>query len=66
MNELKAYCLFCGSSVGQISERTDEKVSTIYWCDKCEQNYCDQCSYNKNNIQYCLRCDTKLDKVEGK
>ncbi len=63
----KAYCIFCGSTVGQISDRTDERVSAIYDCSKCMLNYCDQCSYEKEidgkRVQFCLRCNSKLERV---
>jgi hypothetical protein len=63
----KAYCNFCGATVGQISDRTEEKVSAIYDCPKCKVNYCDQCSYGKNGngklVQFCLRCESKIEKV---
>ena len=29
-SDFKAYCNFCGATVGQISDRTEEKVSAIY------------------------------------
>ncbi len=65
---IKAYCIFCGSTVGQISDRTDEIVTAIYDCPRCDSNYCDQCSYAKVtddgiSIQYCLRCNSEMDKV---
>lgn len=63
----KAYCFFCGSTVGQISDRTEEKVNAVYDCPKCNCNYCDQCSYEKviedEPVQSCLRCNSKLEKV---
>jgi hypothetical protein len=63
----KAYCIFCGSTVGQISDRTDKRVSAVYDCPKCMRNYCDQCSYEKEiggkRFQFCLRCESKIDKV---
>ena len=59
----KAYCNFCGATVGQISQRTEEKTNTIYDCPKCNRYYCDQCSYSKDGIQFCLRCDSKMKKV---
>ena len=65
----RAYCHFCGARVTEISERTEEKVSSIFDCPKCCLNYCDQCSYSKEingeEVQLCLRCDSKLDKVDG-
>ncbi len=64
---MKAYCIFCGSTVGQISERTEGLVNAVYDCPKCRLNYCDQCSYEKiingHAVQLCLRCDSRLDKV---
>ena len=66
-NKLKAYCMFCGSTVGQISDRTEERVTAVYDCPKCEMNYCDQCSYAKEVegqvVQLCLRCDSRMEKV---
>ena len=57
-------CHFCGASISEISERTDEIVSHIYDCPKCSVNYCDQCSYSKKvdqkYIQFCLRCNSEL------
>jgi hypothetical protein len=65
--DYKAYCHFCGATVGQISDATEEKVSAIYDCPKCKVNYCDQCSYGKNMdgklVQFCLRCESKIEKV---
>lgn len=61
------YCHFCGSTVGQISERTNKTVNAIYDCKKCHKSYCDQCSYEKEIdhqfVQLCLRCDSQIDKV---
>jgi hypothetical protein len=66
-SDFKAYCHFCGATVGQISDRTEEKVSSIYDCPKCRVNYCDQCSYGKEVdgklVQFCLRCESKIEKV---
>jgi len=66
-NFFKPYCHFCGSTVGQISERTGEIVNAVYDCEKCKVNYCDQCSYEKeidgNKVQFCLRCDSEIEKV---
>jgi hypothetical protein len=66
-NKLKTYCMFCGSTVGQISDRTEERVTAVYDCPKCEMNYCDQCSYAKEVegqvMQLCLRCDSRMEKV---
>lgn len=69
MNEEKhiPYCHFCGAKIGEISERTDEKVTAIFDCEKCWYNYCDQCSYeaeeNGKKVQKCLRCDSIIEKV---
>ena len=66
-SDFKAYCHFCGATVDQISDRTEQKVSSIYDCSKCRVNYCDQCSYGKEvdgkPVQYCLRCESKIEKV---
>ena len=66
-NSIRAYCNFCGSTVGQISDRTEDRVNAVYDCPKCKVNYCDQCSYGKEIdgqlVQLCLRCDSKIDKV---
>lgn len=62
-----AHCHYCGSTVGQISDRTEESVTAVYDCPKCSVNYCDQCSYEENSdgksFQFCLRCDSKMEKV---
>lgn len=65
LQNVVAYCHFCGSTVGQISDRTDEKVLAIYDCPKCRVNYCDRCSYfnKENQDQRCLRCDSNMEKV---
>ncbi|MFH0725187.1 MAG: hypothetical protein V2B19_02345 [Pseudomonadota bacterium] len=67
-SDFKAYCFFCGATVGQLSDRTEEKVSAIYDCPKCRVNYCDQCSYEKEAdgelAQFCLRCESKIEKVK--
>lgn len=64
---LEAYCIYCGSTVGQISDRTEKLVNAVYDCPKCKMNYCDQCSYEKkiddNLVQLCLRCDSQMEKV---
>lgn len=65
---MKAYCIFCGSTVGHISDRTDELVNAVFDCPRCRLNYCDQCSYEEEDngqaaVQRCLRCDSKLDKI---
>ena len=61
------WCLFCGAKVGQECETTGQKVTAIYYCEKCWRNYCDQCSYTKEisgkHVQLCLRCDSELEKV---
>jgi len=66
-NSFKAYCHYCGSTVGQISERTEKSVNAVYDCEKCNVNYCDQCSYKKEidgkQVQFCLRCDSQIEKV---
>jgi len=61
------WCMFCGANVGEISERTGEKTTAMYYCEQCWKNYCDQCSYEKEvggeRKQYCLRCDTELERL---
>ena len=61
------YCHYCGSKIGQISDRTDENVNSIFDCEKCSVNYCDQCSYetieNDVKVQKCLRCDNIIEKI---
>ena len=61
------YCHYCGSTVGQTSERTEKSVQAVYDCGKCNVNYCDQCSYEKEIdgklVQLCLRCDSQIEKV---
>jgi hypothetical protein len=64
----KSQCMFCGAQVGEISEITEELVNKIYYCPKCMENYCDQCSYEEKTDgkleQLCLRCDSILDKID--
>ncbi len=61
------YCLFCGASVGDISESTDQPVTAIYDCPKCQVNYCSECSYAEEidgeYKQFCLRCDSQIYKI---
>jgi len=61
------WCMFCGANVDEISERTGQKAKAMYYCEQCWKNYCDQCSYEKevagDQNQYCLRCDTKLERL---
>jgi len=38
---IQAYCHYCGASVGEISQRTEEQVYAVYDCLKCKSNYCD-------------------------
>ena len=66
----KTYCYFCGSTVGQTSDRTEELVHAVYDCSKCNVNYCDQCSVykykedkNDADIRICLRCNSEIEKV---
>jgi hypothetical protein len=59
-------CHFCGARIGDISERTNEKTTAIYDCEKCRVNYCDQCNYSKKEapeVQLCLRCDSRIEKL---
>ena len=60
-----AYCGFCGSKPGQISERTERLATAVYFCPKCVANYCDQCSAPHANpeISNCLRCDSEKTRV---
>jgi hypothetical protein len=64
-----ASCNYCGASVGEISDRTDERVEAVYDCLKCKVNYCDQCSYEKEVdgqlVQRYLRCESIIEKVTG-
>lgn len=62
-NNRKAYCHFCGSTVGQRSDRTEEIIEAIYDCSKCRVNYCSECTYNDGDKQRCLRCESVVDKV---
>jgi len=67
-SDVKAYCCFCGSTVGQVSERTNQVVNAIYDCPKCMMNYCDQCSCEvidkeEKIIQKCLRCDSVINRI---
>jgi hypothetical protein len=66
-NRLKAYCIFCGSTVGQISDRTENRVNAVFYCSRCRANYCDQCSYEKEIdgvlVPLCLRCDSQMERV---
>ncbi len=61
--DLSLNCDYCGALVGEISQRTEEMTHAIYECPKCDRYYCDQCSYNKDGFQFCLRCDSKIKKV---
>jgi len=64
----QTYCQYCGSTIGEISQRTEELIIAMYDCEKCKVNYCDQCSY-PNDIdgqikQFCLRCESEIEKVK--
>ena len=65
--ESKAYCHFCGSTVGQISDRAEGRVEAVYDCPKCKVNYCSQCAWLKEDsldgIALCLRCNSKMYRV---
>jgi hypothetical protein len=66
--QFQAHCHYCGSTVGEISQRTEELTNAMYDCEKCNDNYCDQCSY-ENDIdgqvkQFCLRCESEIKKIE--
>ena len=66
-NQIKASCHYCGATVGEISGRTEEPVTSMYTCEKCNMNYCDQCSYEKavdgRVKQFCLRCESEIEKL---
>ena len=62
----KPSCSFCGAEPGEISQRTELKTTAVYECKKCRADYCDQCSYakqEKSDVQLCLRCDSVLKKI---
>ena len=59
----KAYCIFCGSTIGDKSDRTGGLVTAIYDCPTCQRNYCNECSYEDAGVQRCLRCDSLMEKV---
>jgi len=64
--EFTPSCHFCGASIGDMSQRTNKKTRAIYDCKKCCAYYCDQCSYSKENaleVQLCLRCDSRIEKI---
>lgn len=67
INNHTPYCHFCGGKIGETSERTDEEIHLIFDCEKCNFNYCDQCSYEtieKNkHVQKCLKCNNIIYKV---
>jgi len=46
------------------------RVNAVYDCPKCNVNYCDQCSYEKEidgkSVQLCLRCDSQIEKIMQK
>ena len=56
-DDSKAYCHFCGSTVGQRSDRTEGIVEAVYDCPKCRVNYCSECTYEDGDKQRCLRCE---------
>ena len=59
------WCGFCGANVNDVSERTKEVATAMYYCEGCRKNYCDQCSYRKkaDGKQRCLRCETELEQL---
>jgi hypothetical protein len=65
--KIKAYCNYCGSTVGEISQRTESIIKTVFDCEKCGVNYCDQCSYEEEIDgqvkQICIRCDSEMEKL---
>jgi hypothetical protein len=60
------YCISCGSTAGQESEKTGGLVTAVYECPKCLRDYCSECSYAKEGAQYCPSCDSILARVEPK
>lgn len=60
-----ARCDYCGAAPGEISGRTEETVSALFECTKCNQLYCDQCSYfsSADQVQRCLRCENTVEKL---
>ena len=58
-------CYYCGSRIGEISEQTNEMVNSIFDCERCNVNYCDQCSYEKIEnavkVQKCIRCNSTIE-----
>ncbi len=66
-DSFKAYCHYCRSTAGQISECAEKSVKAVYDCEKCNVNHCDQCSYEKEIdgklAQFCLRCDGRIEKA---
>ena len=59
-------CNSCGAAMDEVSQRTNQKVTTIYECNKCGSNYCDQCNESKKStldVQLCLGCDSVIEKV---
>ncbi|MDU9050801.1 MAG: hypothetical protein Q3M30_18280 [Candidatus Electrothrix sp. Rat3] len=66
-HQIKASCHFCGAIVGETSQCTEETVTSMYDCRKCNMNYCDQCSYEKEVDgrvkQFCLRCESEIKKL---
>ena len=61
------WCMFCGATVGQTSDRTGAEVTGVFYCPKCCKTYCDQCSYSEeaggSRVQLCLRCDSQMEAV---
>lgn len=66
-NQIKVYCHYCGSTVEEKSQRTEELITAMYDCEKCNVNYCDQCSCEKeidgHVKQFCLRCENEIEKL---
>lgn len=61
-----AYCIYCGSTVGQDSDIHGDlrPVTAVYDCPRCKRNYCNVCSYSDGEQQRCLRCDSVMEKVQ--
>ncbi len=62
----KASCSYCGACVGEESQRTGKVATAIFDCPECKANYCDQCSYHREqepSVQKCIRCESVIEKV---
>ena len=57
------HCSYCGSTLGHKSDRTGGAVTAVYACRECHRYYCNECSSKTGEGQFCLRCDSILEKV---